>query len=636
MGLLTDPSTGQGKFVKILLKYYVHACILLYVSGVLWFLAIAYPNMNANTYFSENALLPGLVKSQFREDREASRYHEEFLDEMKKYPDSIPYPWLLAKFKQIGLDAYMHNFTLASPFNRKDKFSGKNVYGILRAPRGSSAEALVLSTPFRPSSSPHPPTEPSIAIMLAFAKYANKEKYWAKDIIFLITEHEQVGVQAWLEAYYGVTCGSENILDHGDLKGRGGAIQAAINLELHSERIGQMDIKIEGLNGQLPNLDLFNLASKMCSKEGVYQTFKNRGHFYTRKPLLEWWNYFKNMLTMMATQATGIPNGNHGLFHRFGIQALTLEGFEQSKATGSSRIWFVGIGRIIEGVFRSLNNLLERFHQSFFFYLLPSSDRYISISIYIPSVCLMVGTMFIKACARWFKMIETNSEGKNLETSAIRVDKIIITFLTTHFFGVLISNVPQFVAQYPTLSQYETNIKVFYPLLASVVLLTVLPLFVSIRHCKKSMELLNILAMLELGTTLICISMNNFSLGLFCGIISVPAALVINPSNCRVCSYFQRFLWFLIHPLNILVCIVMINTYYLFPEENLDVILFRGWDATMQSIIFSIVDSMIYGNWLYGVITNIFIPNWLCFWIVSFSVFKEGETIKDSDKEKKE
>lgn len=32
--------------------------------------------------------------------------------------------------------------------------------------------------------------------------------YWAKDIIFLITEHEQLGMQAWLEAYHGTCCGS--------------------------------------------------------------------------------------------------------------------------------------------------------------------------------------------------------------------------------------------------------------------------------------------------------------------------------------------------------------------------------------------------------------------------------------------
>lgn len=67
-----------------------------------------------------------------------------------------------------------------------------------------------------------------------------------------------------------------------------------------------MDIKIEGLNGQLPNLDLFNLVSKMCSKEGVYHTFKNRVSVYSKDPIKEWWNYFKNLLTMMATQATGV------------------------------------------------------------------------------------------------------------------------------------------------------------------------------------------------------------------------------------------------------------------------------------------------------------------------------------------
>ena len=33
------------------------------------------------------------------------------------------------------------------------------------------------------------------------------QKYWAKDIIFLVTEHEQLGVQAWLDAYHGTLSG---------------------------------------------------------------------------------------------------------------------------------------------------------------------------------------------------------------------------------------------------------------------------------------------------------------------------------------------------------------------------------------------------------------------------------------------
>lgn len=68
--------------------------------------------------------------------------------------------------------------------------------------------------------------------------YLLEEKYWSKDIIFLVTEHEQLGIQAWLEAYHSVSCGQIGVLDHGDLRGRGGAIQAAINLELHSVYIG--------------------------------------------------------------------------------------------------------------------------------------------------------------------------------------------------------------------------------------------------------------------------------------------------------------------------------------------------------------------------------------------------------------
>lgn len=120
MGLLTDPSTGKGKLTKLLLKYYNKICVILLVAGVIGFCGLAYPSFNAGTYFSENALLPGLVKSQFREDQEAGLFYEELKDEMKKYEDSIPYSWLLAKFRQIGLDTYVHNFSLISPLSKKE------------------------------------------------------------------------------------------------------------------------------------------------------------------------------------------------------------------------------------------------------------------------------------------------------------------------------------------------------------------------------------------------------------------------------------------------------------------------------------------------------------------------------------
>lgn len=48
--------------------------------------------------------------------------------------------------------------------------------------------------------------------------------YWARDIIFLVTEHEQLGVEAWLEAYH-YTSSSSNAIHFGQLDARAGAIQ---------------------------------------------------------------------------------------------------------------------------------------------------------------------------------------------------------------------------------------------------------------------------------------------------------------------------------------------------------------------------------------------------------------------------
>lgn len=54
-------------------------------------------------------------------------------------------------------------------------------------------------------------TEINILILIEFlvkCDFSTEQIYWAKDIIFLVTEHEQLGMQAWLEAYHGTSCGS--------------------------------------------------------------------------------------------------------------------------------------------------------------------------------------------------------------------------------------------------------------------------------------------------------------------------------------------------------------------------------------------------------------------------------------------
>lgn len=65
--------------------------------------------------------------------------------------------------------------------------------------------------------------------------------------------------------------------------------------------------------------------------------------------------------------------------------------------------------RVVEGTMRSVNNLLERFHQSFFFYLLPSSHYYISIGLYMPAFGLVALPLLIQILTIWFSIFYKKS-----------------------------------------------------------------------------------------------------------------------------------------------------------------------------------------------------------------------------------
>lgn len=47
-------------------------------------------------------------------------------------------------------------------------------------------------------------------------------------------------------------------------------------------------------------------------------------------------------------------------------------------------------------MFRKLNHLLERLHQSFFFYLLPALSRFVSIGLYMPATGFLLLVLGLK------------------------------------------------------------------------------------------------------------------------------------------------------------------------------------------------------------------------------------------------
>ena len=97
----------------------------------------------SGTYFSENALLPGLVHSNFKEDFLARQYlvslkvsvpslfHKiskqtnSFIfclvqSEAERYPNGMPHAFIAAQFKQLGLDTYTHNFSVQYPLDENE------------------------------------------------------------------------------------------------------------------------------------------------------------------------------------------------------------------------------------------------------------------------------------------------------------------------------------------------------------------------------------------------------------------------------------------------------------------------------------------------------------------------------------
>lgn len=55
----------------------------------------------------------------------------------------------------------------------------------------------------------------------------------------MVTEQEQLGMEAWLEAYYQDKLEDSYVLQSGNLPARAGALQAAVNLEIQDLDFGK-------------------------------------------------------------------------------------------------------------------------------------------------------------------------------------------------------------------------------------------------------------------------------------------------------------------------------------------------------------------------------------------------------------
>ncbi|KAF3911638.1 hypothetical protein AA313_de0201873 [Arthrobotrys entomopaga] len=497
------------------------------IVGLASLLLLPLDEYSRRTYISENALLPGQVHAYFGgSEQNIVRAFRREVESLGNSTSNVVAERIAEIFRSANLKVGTQRYSYTAAGG---SYTGENVYAVLHAPRGDATEAIVLCAPWK--NIDHVLNEGGVALTLALSRYFKRWSLWSKDIIFVISSDARAGPQAWVDAYHDL---------HGpnvqSLSVKSGAIQGVVVVDYPGGRFESLHIMYDGINGQLPNLDLINTAVQI-----------SRDQMGLRTDLQEMWDHrdnynhrLKTMLRGMVNQALGHSTGPHSSFIPYHIDAITLATHGEGWHDEGS------LGRTVESVFRSLNNLLEHFHQSFFFYLLMAPKRFVSIGTYLPSAMLVAVGLTLTAIRLWVDprsrsrvdggggvVIETKIEKKSEgEKVAAAVETLIdggpkrelflplSVVIGAHFCGVIPFAVFNWI-------DYKSMANVFYIFIAvSVVFPTLLSGLITLTTSENRLlptfQLSRCFSLLFLGMFLSTLATLNFSLSFLIGLFSLP------------------------------------------------------------------------------------------------------------------
>ncbi|KAK9448313.1 Gaa1-like protein [Limtongia smithiae] len=475
---------------------------LLVVAGIGWLCVLPMEGQSRRTYISENALLPGQALNYFQgsEENIVRAYREEMrlLANASEYERSREMQQWIA---DAGYKSAIHNWTFSH--GADDIKSGANVYGVLRAPRGDTTESMILCAPFLNRDGVT--NEGGIAIAIALARYFARWSVWSKDIILLIPSDTSFGLTRWVEDYH-----------YSSMTVPSGLIQGGIVLDFPGSggRFEKLEILYEGMNGQLPNLDLINTLVVICGHMGIKVVVQNidsdEDNYHNRAMTL-----FSG-LSHQAFSGLHSPGAGNEVLTSWRIDAITLAA--RTSEDGFGPYDQMAFGRLAESAMRSINNLLEHFHQSFFFYLLLSTRRFVSIGTYLPSAMFIGASFTISGIASWMRATRSVGGESLVESFAAFGLFVCIVFSSIALFGV-VANVPS--------SQ-------LLPTVAAISAITTFAPTVFLTTCAKRasyLEKLRSYLMIYAGLFLTTLSTINFSLAVVYGLLFAPIQFFVCQSS---------------------------------------------------------------------------------------------------------
>ncbi|KAK3376016.1 GPI transamidase-like protein [Lasiosphaeria ovina] len=502
-----------------ILKLPPYLSLLCILVGVVWLFLLPLDDYSRRTYISENALLPGQVHTYFGgSDQNVFRAYKHEVNAMVGKGNIEINDKLESIVKGLGLKAGRQNFTYSAAGL---VYSGENVYAILQAPRGDATEAIVLVAAWE--NVKQELNRNGVALALTLARYFKRWSLWSKDIVFLVTPDSIAGPQAWVDAYHDAHDSSR--VDSLPIKS--GALQGAIAIDYSQEsRFESVHIVYDGVNGQLPNLDLINSVVSIAGGQmGMGVALQEMWHHNDQYP-----DRLRTMLRGMLKQGLGLASGPHSSFIPYHVDAVTLQPF------GDGWQDEMAMGRVIEGTFRSLNNLLEHLHQSFFFYLLMQRERFVSIGTYLPSAMLVAINFTIMAIALWVKSGQPESTpataADGAEAAGETVTKLNTSTLAVErelFLPLGVVTICQFLAVIPLYLFNHAPENMLTPaFVIFAVFNAVLPSALSsvltnyYAPSAQQYQLIKSFSLLLLGMFLASLATLNFSLALLVGLLASP------------------------------------------------------------------------------------------------------------------
>eukprot|EP01107_Rhizomastix_libera_P002393 TRINITY_DN1411_c0_g1_i2.p1 TRINITY_DN1411_c0_g1~~TRINITY_DN1411_c0_g1_i2.p1 ORF type:complete len:531 (-),score=107.00 TRINITY_DN1411_c0_g1_i2:1403-2995(-) len=139
----------------------------------------------------------------------------------------------------------------------------------------------------------------------------------------------------------------------------------------------------------------------------------------------------KKLLTFVAESASEIPSGSHAFFNIHRIDSISLKAIQNFDNPSENTENLFRYMKTVISTIKTVNNLLERFHQSYFFYLLVGTNQFISIANYF----IPFGIMMIAIGLPVLKLAMTKNGLSFLLLSSIPCIIFIATTTLTYFMG---------------------------------------------------------------------------------------------------------------------------------------------------------------------------------------------------------